>query len=218
MYSFLYFFLFKKYKLFKVMENGKSWVSFKQIIAFHGISKSTGRRWISSNKIIKQRKPSGHYLYLLPSPTTYKVEESANFFRKKIAYCRVSSIKQQDDLSRQIAFFQSQYPDHEIIKDIGSGLNFKRKGLLKLLELSNSGFVQQVVVSSKDRLCRFGFELVEWIFLQNNTKLLVLEQINKNPEQEFTEDILSILQVFACRWNGKRRYNSIKNEKNKNKN
>lgn len=200
------------------MENDRYWVSFKQIIAFHGISKSTGRRWISSNKIIKQRKPSGHYLYLLPSSANFKIEKSANFFRKKIAYCRVSSIKQQDDLSRQIAFFQSQYPDYEIIKDIGSGLNFKRKGLLKLLELSNSGFVQQVVVSSKDRLCRFGFELVEWIFLQNNTKLLVLEQVNKNPEQEFAEDILSILQVFACRWNGKRRYNSIKNEKNKNKN
>ena len=72
----------------------------------------------TNNKIIKQRKPSCHYLYLLPSSTTYKTEESANFIRKKIAYCRVSSIKQQDDLSRQIAFFQSQYPDYEIIKDI----------------------------------------------------------------------------------------------------
>ena len=68
-------------------------------------------------------------------------------------------------------------------------------------------------VSNKSRLCRFGFELVEWLFLQNNTELVVLEHIDKTPEQEFTEDILSILQVFACRWNGKRKYsNKIKQD------
>jgi predicted site-specific integrase-resolvase len=106
---------------------------------------------------------------------------------------------------------QDKFPNHTIIKDVGSGLNYKRKGLLKLMENSNKGLVKSIVISSKDRLCRFGFELLEWQFLQNNTRLVVLEQIDKTPEQEFTEDILAILQVFACRWNGKRRY-SLKNK------
>ena len=70
----------------------------------------------------------------------------------------------------------------------------------------SEGNVSQVVVFSKDRLCRFGFELVEHIFLKNNTNLVVHEQVDKSPEEEFTEDILSILQVFACRWNGERKY------------
>ena len=63
-------------------------------------------------------------------------------------------------------------------------------------------------------MCRFGFELIEWFFNKNNVKLTVLDKQDKSPEQEFTEDILAILQVFACRWNGKRRYN-LKDKKNK---
>lgn len=194
------------------MNDRNNWVRFGKIIEFYGISTSTGRRWIKSGKIKQERKPSGHYLYFLPPKDFEEIQESKPF--KKIAYCRVSSSKQQGDLSRQCAFFQSQYPDYEIVKDIGSGLNYKRKGLLRIMEQSNKGLVQEVLVSSKDRLCRFGFELIEWMFNENNTKIVVLERTDKSPEQEFTEDILSILQVFACRWNGKRRY-TIKNEKDK---
>jgi predicted site-specific integrase-resolvase len=195
------------------MDDRNNWISFGKIIDFYGISPSTGRRWIKCGKIKQQRKPSGHYFYFLPPEGIEKIQQSKSL--KKIAYCRVSSSKQQDDLSRQCAFFESQYPDYQIVKDIGSGLNYKRKGLLKIMEQSNAGIIQEVLVSSKDRLCRFGFELIEWFFNQNNTKLVVLEREDKSPEQEFTEDILSILQVFACRWNGKRRY-SVKNKENKN--
>jgi len=108
-----------------------------------------------------------------------------------------------------------KYPDYTLIKDIGSGLNYKRRGLLTLLDLSNKGLVEEVVVWSRDRLCRFGFELIEWLFIQNSTKLVVLDRTKKVPEQEFTEDILAILQVFACRWNSKRRYTIDKDKKDK---
>lgn len=85
--------------------------------------------------------------------------------------------------------------------------------------LSNQNRINEIVVSSKDRLCRFGFELLHWQFLQNNTKILVLDQSSKTTEEQFTEDILAILQVFACRWNGKRSYNTknttSKSKKNK---
>ncbi|NDG32520.1 IS607 family transposase [bacterium] len=131
-----------------------------------------------------------------------------------MVYVRVSSTKQADDLGRQKTFMQQQFPSHEVIADIGSGLNFKRRGLQCLLRLVMSNSVNEIVVSSKDRLCRFGFELLEWIFNQHNTKLMVLESTTITEDQQFVNDILSIIQIYSCKWNGRRRY-SFKNEKNK---
>lgn len=195
------------------MEHGK-WITHQQACHFYGVSKNTLRSWADLNKVIYKRKPSGHRIYFIPSndieTNTQKHKKRQNF-----VYCRVSSTKQKDDLVRQSTFLLNKYPDYKVIKDIGSGLNYKRKGLIKLLELSNKGEVNEIIISSKDRLCRFGFELIEWQFLQNNTKIVVLDQTDKTPEQEFTEDILAILQVFACRWNGKRKYKiTNKNKKN----
>jgi len=193
------------------------WVSHREARDFYGVSDSTIRRWAKTNKIIFKRTPSNQHTYFIPKETcqTYQktIEQNTNI--QNYVYCRVSSSKQKDDLNRQIEFLSSKYPDYKIIKDIGSGLNYKRPGLLKLLEESNKGRVGQVIVASKDRLCIFGFELIEWLFLQNDTKLMVLEHIDKTQQQEFTEDILAILQVFACRWNGKRKYIN-KEQKNKN--
>lgn len=199
------------------MSNGY-WVPHREACVFYGVSDSTLRRWANNNQIKYKRNPSGQRSYFLfnnsnqifetPKKTKSKIPISENY-----VYCRVSSRKQADDLERQCSFLRHKYPNYKIIKDIGSGLNYKRPGLLKLLDLSNKGTIREIVVASKDRLCRFGYELLEWQFLQNDTKLVVLEQNDKTPEQEFTEDILAILQVFACRWNSKRRY-TIKNKEN----
>jgi len=195
------------------MQNGQ-WVPHQKACAFYGVSKNTLRSWADSNKVVYKRKPSGHRIYLISS-NCVETTELTSQFRENIIYCRVSSSKQKDDLDRQCSFLLDKYPGSKIIKDIGSGLNYKRKGLLKLLELSNNKRVNQIIISSKDRLCRFGFELIEWQLLQNNTKILVHDQTDKTPEQEFTEDILAILQVFACRWNGKRKYTiTNKNKEN----
>ena len=184
------------------------WVSHREARDFYGVSDSTIRRWAKTNKIVFKRTPSNQHTYFIPNETSQTdsktIEKNSDL--QNYVYCRVSSSKQKDDLNRQIEFLSSKFPDYKIVKDFGSGLNYKRPGLLKLLEESNKGRIGQVVVASKDRLCRFGFELIEWLFLQNNTKLLVLEHIDKTQQQEFTEDILAILQVFACRWNGKRKY------------
>ena len=85
------------------------------------------------------------------------------------------------------------------------------------MELSNQNRINEIIVSSKDRLCRFGFELLQWQFLQNNTKILVLDQSSKTTEEQFTEDILAILQVFVCRRNGKRSYTKTNSKNAKNK-
>ncbi len=190
------------------------WTSSKHACALFGITANTIRRWAKCNKITYKRTPSNQRVYFIAS-TSNKSSISEFTSKQNVIYCRVSSYKQKDDLNRQCLFLSHQYPNHKIIKDIGSGLNYKRRGLLKLLEMSNKQQLKEVVISSKDRLCRFGFELIEWQFLQNNTTIVVLDKTNKSPEEEFTQDILAILQVFACRWNGKRKYKIPTNEKDK---
>ena len=79
--------------------------------------------------------------------------------KRKICYCRVSSSKQKEDLKRQIEYMKSKYPTYEIISDIGSGLNFNRTGLNNIIDGAIKGDIEIVVVSYKDRLARFGYEL-----------------------------------------------------------
>lgn len=127
--------------------------------------------------------------------------------RAKICYARVSSEHQQGDLERQIAHLQQCFPDHEIISDIGSGLNWKRRGFAALLERIHAEVVEEVVVTRKDRLCRFGSELVEWIFAKNETQLVVLGSdvgADGGEARELAEDLLSIVTVFVARHNGLR--------------
>jgi predicted site-specific integrase-resolvase len=131
--------------------------------------------------------------------------------RLKICYCRVSSQGQKDDLQRQISFMRDHFPNHTIMSDIGSGINFKRKGLRTILEQSCKGLVEEVVVAYRDRLCRFAFELLQWIFQCHGVKLVVynngVEDESTGPDNgELAEDLLAIINVFNCRVNGKRKY------------
>jgi predicted site-specific integrase-resolvase len=126
----------------------------------------------------------------------------------------VSSAKQRDDLDSQIAYLAALYPEAEIIKDIGSGLNYKRKGLKTILEQSSSGNKFTLVVAHKDRLARFGTELIEHMLNVNGCKLLVLNNnIQKSdPQRELTEDLLAIIHIFSCRLYGQRRYSNNKKQ------
>jgi len=83
--------------------------------------------------------------------------------KSKIAYCRVSSPNQRRDLERQVDAMRSSFPEHRVVTDIGSGINFKRRGLLSVLDAVVRGDVEEVVVAHRDRLCRFAFDLVKWI-------------------------------------------------------
>ena len=123
-----------------------------------------------------------------------------------VCYCRVSSKKQSADLDRQIAFLRARYPDAEIVSDVGSGLNFKRRGLLAILERVHQGDKLRVVVAYRDRLARFGTELIETLLERNGGELVVLNQRDLSPEEELTTDLIAILTVFGARVNGLRRY------------
>ncbi len=173
-----------------------------------GVCANTLRKWADDGKIKYIRNPAGQRLY-----DTTSIEQSSSTC-KSYCYCRVSSHKQKDDLERQKEFMRKHYQNHEIISDIGSGINFKRKQFLWLLEQSTLGNVKEVVVAHRDRLSRFGFELIEWFFSKHNVKLVVLDKCESSPQQELVTDLLSIITVFSCRIHGLRKYtNTIKEDK-----
>ena len=134
--------------------------------------------------------------------------------KQKICYCRVSSTHQKNDLQRQKEYLKSKYPDYRIIQDIGSGINWKRSGLKTILELAMQKKLETVVVAHRDRLCRFAFELIQWILEKNEVKLVVLNESICSTEQELAEDLLSIIHVFSCKQMGKRRYKKEDNNGN----
>jgi predicted site-specific integrase-resolvase len=110
-----------------------------------------------------------------------------------------------------MSFFRQQFPDHVLVSDVASGINWKRKDLKTLLEQSLSGSISEIVVAHRDRLCRFAFELLEFIFQLNDTRLVVLDQeTNQSSDRELADDILSIVHVYSCRSMGKRRYKDKK--------
>ena len=165
----------------------------------------TLRRWAVTGRIAFKLSPGGIRLYKLPDDDTAPTIPQ-ELQKKKIVYARVSSANQKDDLQRQADYLLSKYPTYDLVTDIGSGINWKRKGLLSLLDAANQGALAEVVVATRDRLCRFAFDLLSTVFKQRGVRLVVLDSSDMSPEQELSDDLLSIVQIFCCRRNGKRRY------------
>lgn len=187
-----------------------AYVSTEKASKLLGLSSSTLRRYANNNQIKFIRSAGGHRLY--------EVDDflQRNSELETILYCRVSSSKQKDDLQRQIQDLRNIYPNSEVIKDIGSGLNFKRKGLQTLLERVMQGHKFRVVVSYRDRLARFGVDLIEHLIKQNGGELVVLNRpMEQSIESEVTEDLLAILHHFSCRMHGRRSHQNSKGDKSK---
>lgn len=184
------------------------YVSTAKAAAMLGLHPNTVRRYADEGKIPYIRTPKGQRRYNIKA-----FLESNNDDKTVVCYCRVSSNKQKDDLQRQIAFMRSQFPNAEVVYDIGSGINLKRKGLQALLERASKGDKLKVVVAHKDRLARFGTELIEFILKQNGGELVVLDSTKASPQEELAADVLAILHVFSARLHGIRKYyNKIKED------
>ena len=176
----------------------------KEILGLHP---NTLRKYADNNIIESVTNHAGQRLF--------DVESYLQQSRKPytICYCRVSSSKQRDNLARQVQKMQEIYPTAEIIQDVGSGLNFKRKGLVTLLDRLLQGDKFNLVVAHRDRLARFGFEILEQLVHQNGGQVLVLfEDLGKSKESELTEDLLSILHHFSCTINGRRSHQGKKDK------
>ena len=188
------------------------YITTKEAKEISKVTVKTLRLWDKEGKIRTIRTSSNIRRYNIKDIQNIISNSDPDETKEKICYCRVSSRKQMDDLDRQKDFFRNKFPTHILVTDVGSGINWKRKGLTTILDKAMHGDISEVVVAHRDRLCRFAFELLEWIFERNGVKLVVLnEEKDHSSDKDLTDDILSIIHVYSCRKMGKRRY------KNKNK-
>jgi putative resolvase len=181
-----------------------------------GVTDNTLRKWEVEGKIETTRAP-GKYTHRKYNVKKFVEgmkpagEEGPTNIRRGIIYSRVSTRGQSENLKRQSEMLREKYPNYELIEDIGSGINFKRKGLRTILEFAFKNQLQEIVVTHKDRLCRFGFDLFEFVFTElSNAKIVVLDVRETSPNEELVEDILSVVTVFSAKINGRKRYGKRK--------
>ncbi len=187
------------------------YLSIHKVASILGVTPQTLRQWDANGYFVpSQRRGNGYRYY-----TKEQVEQFAEQFntiknknRINIGYCRVSTNKQKDDLVKQVEnvelYLKSLKTPYQIIKDIGSGINYNKKGLSELLGLICKNKVDTVYVLYKDRLVRFGFEILQKVAELHNTQIVVLDNEDKTKEQELVEDLMQIITVFSCRLHGKR--------------
>ena len=177
-----------------------------------GISIDRLRRLAENGTISTIRTPGGQRRYDVQG----YLDAQTGTDITTVGYCRVSGKGQSDALASQVAYLQKHYPEAEIIKDFGSGINFKRKGLRTLLERILRGDKLRIVVAHRDRLARFGSEVIQFLVEQNSGEVVVLDEtVYGSPKEELTADLLAILHSFSHRMPGLRRYrDQIKEDRN----
>jgi putative resolvase len=179
-----------------------------------GVSISTLRRWELDGKITSERTNGLHRRYDLSQLTQGFIHRVPNS-RKTIAYARVSSRDQKKDLERQKELLElycaSQGWKFTLISDLGSGMNYDKKGLRQLLNEIVAANIGRLVITHKDRLLRFGAELVFALCEAKGVEVVILNQgKNGGFEEELAKDVLEIITVFSARLYGSR---SRKNKK-----
>ena len=184
--------------------------SSKDVTKILGVTAQTLRNWDKEGKLKPSyTKSNGYRYYSEDVILSYTQERKTKKDVNVVLYARVSSKKQQDDLERQISnlkeYAKDKYEKYDVISDIGSGINYENPGLKKLIEMINKKQVDVIVVLYKDRLLRYGFELVEYFAKLNNVKIEVIDKIDKNQDQELVEDLVQIITVFSCKLQGKRK-------------
>ncbi|MDF5721272.1 MAG: IS607 family transposase [Rhizonema sp. PD37] len=162
-----------------------------------GVCLRTLRRWESEGKIKTIKTPSGQRRYDIDAFVKKESEPSGG--RATVIYARVFTRQQLGDLDRQVEQLSALYPSAQVVKEVGGGLNLRRFGLICLLERVLRGDIRIIVVAHKDRLARFGFDIIEWLCEQFDCNIVVLNQISLSPHAELVQDIVAILHSFSSR-------------------
>ncbi|WP_372366766.1 IS607 family transposase [Candidatus Uabimicrobium sp. HlEnr_7] len=187
-----------------------TWISIGKVAEFFGVTTQSIRDWTKQGRLEAIR--------------TLGIEKKLgieNENKKTILYSRVSAHDQKEDLVRQKQELKNYSEKHKTsnvveISEIGSGLNYEKRGLKKLLSLILNDNVKQVVVSYKDRLMRFATQILEQVCTAKNVELVVL---NERPEKKFeevvVEDVLMVLTVYCAKIYGRRSHERRKKRQNK---
>jgi putative resolvase len=175
-----------------------------------GVTVRTLHRWELDGKIKSTRTAGGHRRYDISDLISNKSGSQLT-----VGYARVSSHDQKDDLTRQVLVLESYCAKHgwgfEVIQDLGSGMNYKKKGLIRLIKLITSYQVERLVLTHKDRLLRFGSDLIFTLCEQFGTEVIIINRSDDSTfEEDLASDVLEIITVFSARLYGSR---SHKNKK-----
>jgi predicted site-specific integrase-resolvase len=178
-----------------------------------GVSVSTLRRWETEGRIVPERTLGNQRIYTDKHLAMVKnlAKEKMVEPTKNVIYCRVSSNSQKEDLMRQVSAMESFCLSQgmaitEVVAEIGGGLNFKRPKFLNIIKSAIAGEIKFLYVAHKDRLCRFGFELVEQIVEWGGGKIVIANAQSLSPTEELSADLLSIIHCFSSRLYGLRKY------------
>ena len=177
-----------------------------------GVSISTLQRWDRTDVLKSRRTPTNQRYYTDEDLNkVLNLEAETKIQRKNVGYCRVSTQGQKQNLENQKEFVSVYSLNHgvildEIYTDIESSLNYKRKNWNKLLKQVENNEIDKIYVTYKDRFVRFGYEWFEEFCASHGTEIIVLNQKQTSPEEELTEDLLSILHLFSERNNDLKKY------------
>lgn len=171
-----------------------------------GVNVVTLRRMEKRGELLPAHISSGGTRY-------YSIDQLKYFGKNNkeklvVGYCRVSTPSQKDDLANQVNYVKTYMLSRgyrfQIIEDIGSGINYNKKGLKELIDKINNQEISKVVVLYKDRLVRFGYELIEYMCAINGADIEIIDNTEKSKEEELTDDLIQIVTVFANRLYGQR--------------
>jgi len=187
----------------------KKYIGLKETSELLGVSTKTLQRWDSEGRLVPFKTDGGHRRYSYDKIINYYEDNSNQKDKITICYCRVSTKGQEDDLNRQIEtlsnYCAAKGYQFKTIKDIGSGLNYKKNGLKELITLITNKEISRVVINYKDRLVRYGYEIIELLCEQNNISIEIVNQSeDKTFEQELVDDVLSLITVFSAKLYGSR--------------
>ena len=197
------------------------YVSGKQAQEILGVHQQTLYNWDKKKLMETIRTPGGKRLYNVKKYLDESKKNESNIIhlnsslmidkkteKYNYIYARVSSHNQKPDLERQIEILKMKYPNYKLISDIGSGINLNRRGLRLIIDQAIMGKINEIVIVYKDRLCRFGYELIEDLIKKySNGKIIILEnKINKDVKEELVDDVLQIMNIFVAKINGLRKY------------
>lgn len=175
-----------------------------------GVTVKTLQRWDRQGRLTPARTPTNRRVYT-DAHLAQATGRRRPVNRTSVVYCRVSSQAQKPDLKNQRLRLEEfciakGLAVDEWIEEVGGGLNFKRPKFLRLFDRIISGEIACLVIAHKDRLARFGFDLLRHLCETHDCELIVMNTESLSPEREMVEDLMAITHCFSARLYGLRNY------------